>query len=550
MKRSRVVLAAFLALGLISNLSSAEYPFVFKDVGDSVGLYPGVAGIRAHGAAWGDADGDGYPDLYVATFNDAGSKESMFFRNNHGKFTLDGQKLLRVPQIGSGALFVDLTNNGRLDLYFSNCAKNKTVTSASKLFRNEGGGKFTEIVGGGGACPANYEGRGLTALDYDGDGLLDLATCEQYYSANVKTGARLYRNLGNHKFEDVTEKVGLPAKLGGVSICDGDVNNDSWPDLFLSQGDGDHRLFLNDGHGKFIEAPGTREIFHWEISGGDNIPAGTAIGDVNRDGWQDIVIGNHYKTPWVKPAPIKLYLNRGMKNGKLVFEDVSAAAGVTPLQMKAPHVEIQDFDNDGWPDIFVSIVKFKADKTPCPVIFKNLGAKDGLPRFCEDAWAVNGFPTAEDLAAKGTGKLFDKVIADKSIIYMAPAPTADFDRDGKVDIFLANWWINDPSLLLRNETPGGNWLEVCVTGKNGVNRMGVGSRVNVYPAGKLKDAASLLGSREISIGQGYCSGQEAVAHFGLGSEKTVDLEIILPCGKGSVERKAVAANQRLTVAAE
>jgi hypothetical protein len=77
--------------------------------------------------------------------------------------------------------------------------------------------------------------------------------------------------------------------------------------------------------------------------------------------------------------------------------------------------------------------------------------------------------------------------------------------------------------------------------------MGVGARVSVYPAGRLGRAAARLGMREISVGYGYCSGQEAVAHFGLGKEETVDVEVILPHGKGTVVRKGVRADQRLTV---
>src|SRR5262249_27713815 len=161
------------------------------------------------------------------------------------------------------------------------------------------------------------------------------------------------------------------------------------------------------------------------------------------------------------------------------------------------------------------------------------GVKDGIPRFREDAWAVNDFPTKADLAIKGAGAFFDKVLKDKKIIYMAAGPSGDFDRDGRLDLFLANWWVKDRSLLLRNETPGGNWLEVRVEGSGGVNRMGIGSKVEVYPAGKLGEPSTLLGSREISAGYGYCSGQEAVAHFGLGKEQRVDARVTLPHGKGT-----------------
>src|SRR5579884_3748983 len=95
----------------------AGHAFVFRDVGDETGLYPHVAGIRGHGAAWGDADGTGWPDLFVAAFHDNGSKAGMLFHNDKGKFRLDDQPALRTSGMGSGALFVDLTNSGRLDLY-------------------------------------------------------------------------------------------------------------------------------------------------------------------------------------------------------------------------------------------------------------------------------------------------------------------------------------------------------------------------------------------------------------------------------------------------
>jgi enediyne biosynthesis protein E4 len=527
---------------------AAEYPFVFKDVGDEAGIFPHAAGIRGHGAAWGDANGDGYPELFIANFHNSGSKPGVFLRNNQGKFTLDPQEHLHTTGIGSGALFVDLTNSGRLDLYVSHCAYGKGDVGKlpSLLFRNDGDGKFTDVSKESGACPPNYAGRGLTALDFDGDGLLDLLTCEQYYSPEVKTGPALYRSKGGHRFENVSEAAGLPVGHGGLAVVAADVNGDGWPDIFLSHGGGDHRLLLNDGKGKFREAPGTREVFRWNLASSNDTPAGISIADINRDGLPDVVIGHHFKSPWTTPASIRLYLHRGIKDGVPKFEEITEAAGLKPLAMKAPHVEFQDFDNDGLPDIYLSIVKFK-DGKPCPVIYKNLGARDGLPRFREDAWAVNDFPTAADLANRRSGPLFERIRKENKIIYMAAAPSADYDRDGRIDLFLANWWIDSRSLLLRNETPGGHWLDVRVEGKDGVNRMGVGSRVTVFPAGKLGDAKSMLGAREISIGNGYCSGQEAIAHFGLGEMQAVDVEVVLPHGKGRIVRKDVKADQRIVV---
>lgn len=171
---------------------SGSYPFVFRDVGDAAGLFPHIAGIRGHGAAWGDVDGDGWPDLFVATFHNFGSKASLFVRNNKGTFRFDDQKHLRSSGIGSGALFVDLTNSGRLDLFVSHCAYGRAAISnvPSLLFRNDGG-KFTDVSKESGISLPGYMGRGVAALDFDGDGHLDLVTCERYYGA-VKFGPAVH----------------------------------------------------------------------------------------------------------------------------------------------------------------------------------------------------------------------------------------------------------------------------------------------------------------------------------------------------------------------
>lgn len=85
-----------------------------------------------------------------------------------------------------------------------------------------------------------------------------------------------------------------------------------------------------------------------------------------------------------------------------------------------------------------------------------------------------------------------------------------------------------------------------VKGSNGVNSMGVGSMLKIYKAGRLGDASALLGCQNISVGYGYASGQAAIAHFGLGKESSVDVEVILPHGKESC-RKNVKPNQRITL---
>jgi len=523
-------------------------PFTFKDVGEEMGLFPALDGIFGHGAGWGDADGDGLLDLYVATFHKDG-KPNRFLLRRGDKFVLDDQPGLNLKMRGNTPLFVDFDNDGDLDLFVSSMPKPNEESLGCQMFRNDGGGKFTNISEECGACPQDFGGRSASVLDYDGDGLLDLLVGEEPlvgYNGSKTKSSRLFRNLGDLKFADVSREVGLPADVPGLGTCAADFNDDGLPDFFLSAQAGGNRMFLNLGNGKFREALELTETFAWKDAKGDNMVTGVAVGDVNLDGKLDIIVGPHYDSPWKVSVGPRLFLNVGTSGDAPKFEDVTAAVGITPLGLKCPHVEIQDFDNDGLPDVMTSLMKFAGGR-PYPIIFRNEGIKDGRPKFSVASWNVNDYPNDEYLSLKNKKDFWAKMIDERKVTYTAPAPTADFDNDGRLDIFYGSWWPEQRSHLLRNETVGGRWLQVQVVGGNGVNRMGVGSKVCVYKAGKLGDPAALVGHREIAVGFGYVSGQPAIAHFGLGEQEAVDVEVTLPHGRGKLQRLNVAANQRITI---
>ena len=439
-------------------------------------------------------------------------------------------------------MFVDLDNDGDLDLYQSNLGGGKPGYAAtdSKLLRNDGAGKLVDVSQQSGACRAGYRGRGATVLDFDGDADLDLLIGEAVHHGSNKR-CRLLRNDGTLKFTDVSDDVGIPIDMPGLGVAAGDVNQDGWPDIFFAAR-GANRLFINDQKGRFDEHAQSPKLFEFEYSDGDDTPCGVCFADVNVDGLQDIVVGQHYDRPWNDPIPIRLYLNRGVKNGQPKFENVTQAAGLVPLFLKAPHVEVQDFDNDGWPDIQTSIVKYNGYRVH-PIIFRGIGSKNGIPQFELDGWDVNDYPTAEDRTIRRSGEFFAKVLKDRKVMYTAPAPTCDFNRDGQLDFFLANWFAESPSLLLMNESSNHRWFRVQLTGLLGINRMGIGCVVRVYEAGHVGEASKLLGCREIAVGYGYASGQEAIAHFGLKDHKTCDLEIQFPHQLGSVQHRNVKTNR-------
>ncbi|MBI1899705.1 MAG: VCBS repeat-containing protein, partial [Planctomycetia bacterium] len=479
--RWKVVVAA-IAMVLLPALARAELPFIFRDAGDEAGLFPHVSGTAGHGVVWGDADGDGWPDLYVGAFggHPYGSKPNMFFRNEKGKFRLDDQESLRVLGRGNGGVFADFDNDGDLDLYVTNHAIDGKsygqphYNEPNHLFRNDGGGKFVDVSAASGACFEGIAARSCTVLDCDGDGRLDLLVGECFFQGGMSR-SRLYRNLGELKFENVTAKAGLPENVTGFGVAAGDVNGDTWVDIFLAGRNGGNRLFVNDGQGKFREPPQAMADFTWKYTDtADDTACGCCIADVNRDGRNDIIVGSHCDRPWFTGGvPVRLYLNQGNTDGLPAFRDVTESVGLVPLPMKSPHVEARDFDNDGWPDIYTSIVKFAGGKA-YPMIFKNDGVRDGLPRFREGTLAMNDFPTEEDKKQGDVVAFFERMEREGKIVYTAPGASADYDRDGRLDLFLANWWVTKRSLLLRNETPERNWLDVQVQWK-GVGQGGASS---------------------------------------------------------------------------
>ncbi len=508
-----------------------QRPIQFEDVTNAAGLREPLAGLMGHGGAWGDLDGDGRIDLFVGGFCDRpdaeyapapGPVRNRLFRNNgDGRFVQVDAPAVEAFARTSGAVFVDLDNNGTLELYVANNAKQKAGRAGepqhsaqvrhNQLFRNDAG-SIVDISAESGACAETlFTARNVGVLDCDGDGLLDLLVVEDKFTRAPRSV--LLRNLGGLKFQDVTKEAGLPGDIFGLGLAVADVNGDGRADFFVGHS---NRLFLSQPGNRYREAVELAPLFKFEPFDGEDWPCGVAFGDLNRDGLLDLVISAHSVR-----ARNRVFVNEGMRDGLPQFREITREAGLGDIvPAKCPHVEIQDFDNDGWPDIYFSAA-WLDDGRVTPLIFHHDGLRGGVPHFTPPR------PIAAPM------------------IYFPAGPSGDFDRDGRLDLFLVNWFAGNHSRLLRNDTAPRRWLSVQVAGRK-MNRIGIGAQVRIFSAGGLGDMAQLLGFQEVSIGYGYASGQPALCHFGLGEAERIDVEVRLP-GGAVVKRAGVSANQLITI---
>lgn len=284
-------------------------------------------------------------------------------------------------------------------------------------------------------------GTGVAVLDYDNDGLPDifLVQGDRLNPGPTALTPHLYHNLGGLRFEDVTHKAGIGHTGWGQGVCAGDVDNNGRVDLFIGQWG--HNVFLkNQGNGTFRDETTVRGFTRPE----SRWSTGCAFIDYDRDGHLDLVVANYIdfnaqETPrprdksgcnWkgipvpcgprgLKGETMSLYHNDGHGH----FTDVTKQAGVeTPREYYGFTVLTGDFDNDGWPDFFVT-----CDSTPS-LYFHN--KKNGT---FEEMGMLTALAVNEDGREQaGMG-----------------ATAADYDGDGYLDIFKTNF-SSDTSTLYRN----------------------------------------------------------------------------------------------------
>ena len=495
-----------------------------------------LRGRYGHSAGWGDANGDGLLDLFLGTYaayppllaNPAWTDKTHDFApdrlllNTGNGFRVD----TTFPQMRgwtSGVAFTDLDRDGDDDLVLSRYAEkafDRVPAGNTVVLRNDGG-RFTDTAALPPGPGGRLGGRSVGVLDYDADGFLDLLLTQDRYSGG---SSRLLRNPGalDRPWSDVTAAAGLPANLEGFSSTTTDLTGDGRPDLFVA---GSDRLFVGLSGGRFTEGTagvprGPRAVNIGPGGVVNDFYTGASTADMNGDGRLDLLLGAHYisvETHGNAVPPVRLLLNRGNSSAGLPrFTDATADARLpTAVRSKSATVHAQDVDNDGILDIVAGVSSGTSLAAAVPTVFRGTGARSssGTPLFASPPAiaAVKG-PTTPNAA-----------------MAWVAAPWADFDRDGRLDLFTDYFFNYAGVRLLSGGSATRSWLGV---GLDSRAFTAPGARVEVYVAGGLGVAGKLLGRRTITATDGYASAVPTEARFGFGSRtaRTVDVRVVPPPG--------------------
>ncbi len=460
-----------IGLGLLLQ-TPASGELIFTDITAETGV--ALPGMLTESLAWGDYDDDGDQDLYLT--NDGPNK---LFRNDGGGVFTEVASAVGVDHPGwsVGAAFGDLDRDGDLDLYVVNFGG-----GIDALYRNDGptgpGGaySFSDVAAAAGVTDETSS-RGVTLFDYDQDGLIDLYV-------NAIGVDILYHNLGGLTFEHASADLGIIFDDVGVGVVASDIDNNGWVDLFVGNRSLEiNRLWLND-QGVLTESA--------EEAGIDKVGEGMGVLAFDYDNDLDMDL---YWTSWPGANPNDPTENALYQNvDGTSFVDVAIPSGTSDPLGWGVSCNAGDFDNDGFEDFFVS--NGAGDATTPNVLFYN-----------------NGDGTFSDTTSVIGGGDFD----GRGIAF------ADFDQDGDLDICLTGGPVDDTRLWRNDTVTGNHWVSFSLAGTCS-NRGAIGARIEVET-----DLRTTV--KEVSGGAGRGSQNSLPVEFGLGEATSiVEVRIRWPNG--------------------
>ena len=494
-----------------------------------------IRNVEPHVAALGasvsvaDFDGDGKPDLYF-TNSRFGEPNALYRNRGDGTFedlaAAAGLANLNRPGDGvsMGAVWGDFDNDGREDVLVYRYGY-------LALFKNIDGRHFQDVTAQAG-LHRWINSNGAIWLDYDRDGLLDLYVTayfrdiDLWHLATTKimhnsfefatNGGKnlLFHNLGNGKFEDVTDKMGVGSTRWSLAAASADFNGDGWPDIYLANDYGPEELYLNDHGRRFVLTTAGLES---ESKSGMSV----TLGDAFNRGRLDAFVTNISERGY-------LFQNNNLRLNEMLearrFRNV--AEGEIADAGWGWGAQFGDFNNDGANELFVANGFISADreKNYWYSMSKIAGAN---ARFFEDAatWppfgnaSLSGYERSRVYINRGVAGWVD-VAAKVGVtdVYDGRAVAlADLSSRGAVDVIVANQ--NQPAIVYRDYPDSTNhWIGFTLVGTRS-NRSAIGTEV-------LLESGDLKQRRIVDGGSGFASQNDRRVHFGLGAREWVDRVVI------------------------
>jgi hypothetical protein len=548
------------------------------------------------GVAIGDVNNDGLPDVFF-TANMMPNK--LYLNKGNFKFEdiTDKVKIGKKGKWSTGVSMADVNGDGWLDIYVCNSGDIKGDNRENELYINNGISKDGSISFTEKAKEFGLDERGLSThaafFDFDLDGDLDMFLLNNSFKAigsfNLKQnernirdsmgGHKFYRNDGNY-FKDISEEAGIYGSVigFGLGVTVGDVNNDGWQDIYVSNDffERDY-LYINQHYGSF------KERLENEMMSISNASMGADMADINNDARPDIFVTEmlpddegRIKTNityqnWDKyQLDLKhdyyhqftrnmLQLNNGasfeknstdqnLKSTEVSFSEIGRFAGVHATDWSWGAL-ITDLDNNGWKDIFVAngIYQDLINQDYIQYISNESFFKEIKSGSADYKKMIDLIPS-EPISNYAFSNNGDLTFTNRALEWGLDEPSfsngsayGDLDNDGDLDLVVNN--VNMPCFVYRNESsekyPENKYLKLTLKGE-GKNTSAIGAKVTVYYNG------TLLYQEQMPM-RGFESTVDSRLNFGLGRTEKIDSVIVQwPGGRVSV-LEGVKPNQHIVV---